>query len=117
MKKMEINMENIILVIADSLGVDKKRITPETKLVDLDVDMRTLVDLDQLILDFSFAFDVSIPDDVLEQFVIVQDVVNALILETKEKVLKSEKKVTPKVARGISRDPLLRREMTSYYPG
>ena len=57
--------ERVIDIVAEQLGVDKEKITPETSFVnDLGAD---LLDTVELVMELEEEFDITIPDDAAEK--------------------------------------------------
>ena len=58
--------ERVIEIVAEQLGVDKEKITPETSFVnDLGADS---LDTVELVMELEEEFDINIPDDAAERF-------------------------------------------------
>ena len=65
--------ERVIDIVAEQLGVDKEKVTPETSFVnDLGADS---LDRVELIMAFEEAFDIEIPDEEAEKIATVQDAI------------------------------------------
>ena len=63
--------ERVIDIVAEQLGVDKEKITPETSFVnDLGADS---LDVVELVMQFEEAFDLEIPDEDAEKIKTVKD--------------------------------------------
>ena len=57
--------ERVIEIVAEQLGVDKEKVTPETSFVnDLGADS---LDTVELVMEFEEEFDINIPDDAAEK--------------------------------------------------
>ena len=57
--------ERVIEIVAEQLGVDKEKVTPETSFVnDLDADS---LDTVELVMELEEEFDINIPDDAAEK--------------------------------------------------
>lgn len=68
------NIQEIISIVAEQLGVDEKDVTPEKSFVEhLNADS---LDLTELVMTLEEKFKVEIPDDVAAKLKTVQDVIN-----------------------------------------
>ena len=73
--------ERVIDIVAEQLGVDKEKVTPETSFVnDLGADS---LDTVELIMAFEEEFDLEIPDEDAEKIATVVDAVNYIESKTK----------------------------------
>ncbi len=64
--------DKIRAIISEQLDIDESEITPDTTLEDLGVDSLDLVDI---VMDIEDEFELEVPDDALERFTTVGDVV------------------------------------------
>lgn len=68
--------EEVINLIASTLGIDKKKINEKTNLIaDLDVESLDLVDL---VVAFEEKYEIEIPDQDIKNLQTVEDIVNYL---------------------------------------
>jgi acyl carrier protein len=66
--------ERVVDIVADQLGVDKEKITPDSHFVnDLGADS---LDQVELVMEFEEEFDINIPDDAAEQISTVGEAIS-----------------------------------------
>ena len=66
--------QRVIDIVAEQLGVDKEKVTPETSFVnDLGADS---LDTVELVMELEEEFDINIPDDAAEKIQTIQDAIN-----------------------------------------
>ena len=76
-------MERVTDIVAEQLGVDKEKITPETSFVnDLGADS---LDTVELVMELEEEFDINIPDDVAEKILTVGQAIDHIEAAVKEK--------------------------------
>ncbi len=75
------NVQEIISIVAEQLGVDEKDVTPEKSFVEhLNADS---LDLTELVMTLEEKFKIEIPDDVAAKLKTVQDVINFVSVQKK----------------------------------
>ena len=63
----------IIEIISNTISIDKSKITPETKLTDLQIDS---LDMVELALAFEAELETNIPDESISNFKTVQNIID-----------------------------------------
>ncbi len=76
---METKVEKVKNIVAESLGVPLEEIKPESELVD-DLNAESL-EIADIIMKIKREFQIEIPDDEIEKFVTINDLINLIIDE------------------------------------
>ena len=78
------NLDEIKALIADTLGVDEDKVTPEANLIeDLEADSLAIVELH---MDIEEKLGVKIPDELINDLHTVQDIIDAIKANKEENI-------------------------------
>ena len=71
----EKDADAVLEILSNELGVDRKQLTPDTRIADLNPDSLTQIEINMALEDY---FNISIPDERLEQVQTVGDIFELL---------------------------------------